>query len=508
MSRWSLPLAGLLIAGLTVGLVAQRSLHGQQQQPVLTGIPKELTSYRGVVKQVLPAVVSIESRVKPKANKKMNAPRGRRTPFEDGQVPEEFRRFFEQFGGQVPFQEMPDEGARVGFGSGFIVDPKGVVLTNHHVVADADQVDIQLADGRKFVSKDIKYDRKTDLAIVRIESKETLPFLELGDSDQMEIGDRVLAVGAPFGLTGTVTHGIISAKGRNLGMNRYEDFLQTDAAINPGNSGGPLVSLDGRVIGINSAIKSRSGGFQGVGLAIASNMVKNVMRQLLENGIVHRAYLGVSITNLNPDVANPLGVPDKHGVVVGQVFDNSPASKAGLQAGDVITSINGKTVKDAHEVTMMVASLPVGKPTAVQIVRDGKPEKLNVTVEEQPEEFGNVTASENVPRRRGSSSTVTVDKVGVEVADLTPEVAEQFGYTVKDKGALVTRVDPDGAASESGLRPRMLITKVDKNPVKSAEEFRKEVDKGSLAKGMLLQVQLPNGGTNFLMLKGAETSQK
>jgi len=300
MNRFALVLTCVLLGGVAGGLVGRPLLQGQAPPapPALPVIPKELSSYRDIVKKVLPAVVSIESRTKVARTRQ---PR-RAQPFDDQQLPPELRRFFEGMPRVQPRDQEDDEDdsgpGRVGFGSGFIVDPKGVILTNFHVVDGADQVEVQLLDGRKFVSKDIKTDPKSDLAIVRIQPKGTLPFLELGDSDAMEIGDRVLAVGAPFGLTGTVTHGIISAKGRSLRMNLYEDFLQTDAPINPGNSGGPLVNLEGQVIAINSAIKSRSGGFQGVGMAIASNLAKNIMGQLLKDGVVRRGYLGVQIRDI------------------------------------------------------------------------------------------------------------------------------------------------------------------------------------------------------------------
>lgn len=504
MSRWSVPMVGLLVAGMAGGLIAERALHGQ---PVVTGIPKELTSYRDIVKQVLPAVVSIESHVKPKV-KMMNQPRGRRGPMDDSQVPEEFRRFFEQFGGQIPFTEFPDEMPRSGFGSGFIVDPKGVVLTNYHVVAGADSVQVTLSDGRKFDSSDIKYDRKTDLAIVRLEGKGSFPYLELGDSKDAEIGDRVLAIGAPFGLTGTVTHGIISQKGRNgLSMNMYEDFIQTDAAINPGNSGGPLVGLDGKVVGINSAIKSRSGGFQGVGLAISSNLAKSVMKQLQESGAVHRGYLGVIAKPVNPDVGGRLGLKDGQGAMVSRVYDGSPAAKAGVQPGDVITTLHAKPIKDAKSLVDVVLTLPLGKPTEMVLVRDGKQEKLSVTIEEQPEDYGLVQAPE-LRQFRNRRDSVNMDKIGVEVTDLTPEAARQLGFNAKAKGALVTGVDRESPAGEAGLRSGMLVTKVDKTPVSSANEFRAQVDSGSLSKGMMLQVQTSDGNTDLVMLKSSEKDRK
>ncbi len=318
----------------------------------------------------------------------------------------------------------------------------------------------------------------------------------------MEIGDRVLAVGAPFGLTGTVTQGIISAKGRSLHLNMYEDFLQTDAAINPGNSGGPLVNLEGKVIGINAAIKSRSGGFQGVGLAVASNMAKNVMQQLLKDGVVHRGYLGVQIKDIvDPEVANRLGLKEgENGVLVTRVFDKTPGARAGLKDGDVIQSLGGKPVKDGHELQTVVAGLPLGQPVAVSVIRDGKPLQLSVTIEEQPRDYGTA----RVPVRRApepEADTVALDKIGIEVTDLTAETAEQLGYPEKTKGALITKVESDGLAAAGGLRRGMVITKVDQKSVTSAEALKDALKDASLEKGVLLQVQSLQGGTNYVLLK-------
>src|SRR5262249_32494058 len=272
---------------------------------------KELPSYRDVVKNVLPAVVSIEA--KPKARLMSGRqPSPNMAPFGNiPGLPDELRKEFEHFQNPPP-EAVPGRA----FGSGFIVDPAGVILTNNHVVRGAGGGEGHRPGGPKFMARDIKTDPKTDLAVIRVDAKESLPFLKLGDSNAMEVGDRVLAVGAPLGLTGTVTSGIISAKGRDIHLNMYEDFLQTDAAINPGNSGGPLVSLDGEVIGINSAIKSGTGGFQGIGLAISSNLTKTVMEQLQKNGTVHRGYLGVQVQALDPEVAKKLGMDGKHGVVI------------------------------------------------------------------------------------------------------------------------------------------------------------------------------------------------
>jgi serine protease Do len=496
MKRVSL-LVGCLVLGAVIGTFVTGPLlkgEGPAGGAVAVAIPKELSSYRDVVKQVLPAVVSIEARAKVL---KAKGPR-RRAPLDDQQVPEEFRRFFEM----VPFDGDESPAPRGGFGSGFLVDPKGVILTNNHVVDGAEQVVVELRDGRKFTSKEIKTDPKTDLAIVKIDVKGPLPYLALGDSSAMEIGDRVLAVGAPFGLTGTVTQGIVSAKGRALHMNMYEDFLQTDAAINPGNSGGPLVNLSGQVIGINAAIKSRSGGFQGVGLAVSSNIAKHVMEQLLKEGVVRRGYLGVQIKDIvDPDVAARLGLKDgERGVLVTRVFEKTPGSKAGLKDGDVIQTLAGKPVQDGHELQNIVAGLPLGKPVEVSVLRDGKPQTLSVTIEEQPRDYGTA----RVPVRQSpeaEAETVPLEKVGIEVADLTPEMAETLGYPEGTKGVVVAKVDRDGLGAEAGLRRGMVIAKVDKKPVTSSKALADALNGAHLNRGALLQVQTPQGGTNYILLK-------
>jgi serine protease Do len=480
MKQWRLALASLLVGSAVSGLaLIPFTIQGQAAngpRAAAVTIPKELTSYRDVVKKVLPAVVSIEARTK-------STPKVKQPPRQRGQ-PE-------------PMADSGDDAPDLGFGSGFLVDPKGVVLTNHHVVEGADQVIVELKDGRKFASKDIHSDSKTDLAIIRIEDAKPFPFLELGDSGAMEIGDRVLAVGAPFGLTGSVTAGIISAKGRNLNLNMYEDFLQTDAAINPGNSGGPLVNLEGKVIGINSAIKSRNGGFQGVGLAIPSDMARNIMQQLLKDGMVHRGYLGVQIKDLtDKEIATRLGV-DGQGVLVSQVFDKGPARKAGVQDGDVIVELGSKRIRDSHELQMAVAGLPLGKPVAMVVMRDAKQKSLSVTIEEQPAKYGNTRVP--LPRVPRDAPTIPVESIGVAATDLTPEIADRLGY--KDSaGAIITQVDPEGVAADSGLSRGMVVLKADKQPIKSAEEFKKYMDKASLEKGVLVQTYSPQG-VGYVLLK-------
>lgn len=499
--RFSLtPLYILAICGMAGSLAGQSVLLGETKTgKSVRQADKEPTSFHGVVKNVLPAVVTIE------ANQRVSLARGEAPefhgkPFGDFPgLPDELRKRFEEFGRQ-PFTESQP---RKAFGSGFVVDPQGVILTNEHVVHGAKQVEVHLQDGRKFVSKDIKTDPKTDLAIVRLDVKESLPYLELGDSNAMEIGDRVLAVGAPLGMTGTVTSGIISAKGRDIHMNMYEDFLQTDAAINPGNSGGPLVNLDGKVIGINSAIKSGTGGFQGIGLAVSSNLVKTVMSQLLKDGSVHRGYLGIQAGPLSPEVASHLGLPTHDGVVIGKVSAGTPAAKAGLKDGDIITTIANQPIKDVRGLQRAVAELPLHQPVDVTFWRDGASKKLAVVIEEQPRAYGLVAGSTETGDQDAESTSL--DKIGIAIAQLTPERAKKLGFAEKTQGVVITAVEPQSVAAEAGLRSGVMILQVDQRPVTKVEETMSALEKSSLEKGVLLQVKAPEAGTTYLLLKSAAT---
>ncbi|HEX3314103.1 MAG TPA: trypsin-like peptidase domain-containing protein [Gemmataceae bacterium] len=483
---YALALSLTALLGLGAFLI-QSSIQGQgvAPKPVPTTMPREAGSYRSIVKQALPAVVSIEAKTKTirmKGSKGLpNLPPG---------VPPEFKKFF---GDKFHEDEMPDDQPSGGFGSGFFVDASGIILTNAHVVEGADTLTVTTADGRKFSGKGVKFDLKTDLAIVRVDGKGPFPYLELDDSDAYEIGDRVLAVGAPFGLTNTVTSGIISAKGRSdLHMNMYEDFVQTDAAINPGNSGGPLIGLNGKVVGINAAIKSRSGGFQGIGLAVASNLAKNVVRALETDGIVHRGYLGVK---LQPE-------SDK-GVVVGQVFDGSPAFKAGLQTGDVIASVNGRTVKNGRDLQWMIANAPIKQTVNMDVVRDGKKRAMAVTLAEQPQTFGQ---AEN-PRRANSSPSESsadmtkLEKLGVQVDDLSKEQAGELGYRREVSGVVITGVAPNSPAAVAGIRKGQVISKVGDHKVSSVDEVGTALANATTQQGVRLQLLAPDGSTTYVLLR-------
>ena len=491
MVKWTLASVCLVLGGV-VGLVAGPLQGGKPAPPPVA--PSEVQSYRDIVQCVLPGVVSIETKPGPMMKAKQPPPK-RKGLSDDAQIPEQFRKFFDQFD-----LESPQPGPSRGFGSGFIVDSKGVIVTNHHVVQGAEQVVVHLHDGRRFVSKEIKNDPQSDLAIIRIDSKSPLPALELGNSEDMEIGDRVLAVGAPFGLAGSVTSGIISAKSRSLRTNGNGEYLQTDAAINPGNSGGPLVNMQGQVIGVTTAIKSSTGGSQGVGLAISSKVARNVVHQLTQNGIVARGYLGVQIKDLDPEIAVRLGVDNQAGVLVAKVLEGTPAAKAGLHSGDVITAIAGKTVHSGAVLQNLIGGLAIGQSAEIAFVRDGKAKSLNVTIATQPTDT--MLAGRPLPPSPGEEPRVLpLEKLGIELQDMTPEFSRKQGFKGEVKGAFVARVENQGPADEAGLERGMVIVKVDNVAVASADAARTALNKASLENGVLVEVKLPQSGVDYILLK-------
>jgi len=499
-----------LVLGLTLGLLSSGYVpltHAQQKADRIV-VPQDLASYRDVVKKVLPAVVYIESSGKASTRQAKRSGDDQLSPDD---LPPEFRRFFEDMQKRRGDSDKSDRSDRMprtfASGSGFIIDPKGIIVTNNHVVAGADSVEVTLKDGRKFTSKEITADPKTDVAVIKVKSSSPLPFVEIGDSDAMEIGDRVLAVGAPFGLQGSVTSGIVSGKGRVLGMSNdsIEDFIQTDAAINPGNSGGPLINLAGQVVGMSTAIKSQSGGFQGVGMCVPSNMLKDVAFQLAKDGTVKRGYLGISMQDLSPDLAQKLQVPNAHGVVVVQTLPNTPAAKAGLKEGDIVTTFNGKEIDDMRVLQRKVLSLPVGQAADLGVLRNGKPEHLKITMEQRPDDYGMVSMDRRRPKGNNSGKTdsVTIEKFGMDVSDATQALAEQLGY--KDaKGVIVTNVDQDGLAASAGLARGIMIVEAERKPVESAQALKDILEKANLDEGVLLLVRVPRGPAQYVIIKSSD----
>jgi serine protease Do len=369
-------------------------------------------------------------------------------------------------------------------------------LTNNHVVAGDGKVIVRLQDGREFKAVNIKADPRSDIAILRIEGAGKLPAAKLGNSDSVEVGDWVLALGEPFGLEGTVTAGIVSAKGRGLGIAGREDFIQTDAAINPGNSGGPLVDLDGEVIGINTAISSMSGGNQGVGFAVPVNLAKWVGGELEKNGTVRRAYLGVIIQPVTQSLAEQFNVKAKEGVLVTDVQPDSPAAKAGIKQGDIVLGVAGKTVSSPRELQGLVERVAIGSKQTLNILRDGRRISLDVICKEMPAKL-DLAEQRSMPAEKEESSSF--DKLGVKVENLTAKVAEQLGIKA-DQGVVITDVQSGSPADLAGLSPGMVISETNRHAVASVDDFRKALGSKSLEKGVLLLLHTPEG-SRFVVIE-------
>jgi serine protease Do len=401
-------------------------------------------SFAQVVEAVGPAVVNITS---------FTRGGGARTPVEEFFGDEFFRRFF----GDVPEREQLQRS----LGSGVMVDASGIALTNAHVVDRASDIEVVTSDGKKHKAKVVGTDRRTDLAVLRLQGGGPYRAAALGDSDRLKVGDWVLAIGSPFGLQQTVTAGILSAKGRSLTGGAFDDFLQTDAAINPGNSGGPLVNMSGEVVGINSAILSRSGGNVGIGFAIPVNMAKRIYTELVAKGRVTRGWLGVSIQPLTPELAKGFGLKDAKGVLISDVISEGPAEKAGIQAGDIITEFDGKKLDGPQDLQRAVASATPGKGVPMTLWRDKSTKTVEIRIGETPDDAIALKSG-----NRGKSL------LGLEVRPITPEIARQLNLR-STEGVVVARVDDDSAAAEAGLQRGDVIREVNRQRVRSLQEFER-----------------------------------
>ncbi|UCD63164.1 MAG: DegQ family serine endoprotease [Candidatus Zixiibacteriota bacterium] len=375
-----------------------------------------------------------------------------------------------------------------GLGSGVIVSPDGNILTNHHVIADADSIYVRTLEGRRYPADVIGSDSKTDIAVLKIDATD-LPIVKIGNSDDLQVGELVLAVGSPMSenLAHTVTQGIVSAKGRsNIGLADYEDFIQTDAAINPGNSGGPLVNLDGELIGINSAIVSRTGGFQGIGFAVPSNMAIGIMNSLLSSGKVVRGWLGVLIQDIDEDLSAALKLSSQGGALVGDVVPDSPADRAGFEPGDVITQMNDRKITSSAQLRNNVAATAPGTEVTFEVYRDAGSRRLSAVLGELPSE---VTA--------GGAETGLEDLLGFSVRSLTPDLARQYSINPNLSGAVVTSIDPASSAYRADLRQGDLIRSVNRRQVDSAERFYGLLEAAERGQTVLLRVHR-NENTFFI----------
>ncbi len=475
-------LAFFLFFALLSGLCQPVSAQSEEDIALLDRSAKAFSS---VVKKAGPAVVHI-------AVEKAVTNQGRQ-----GANPYDFFNdpFFKRFFGpnfRHPGPQPQPKRRQQGAGSGFIFEQDGYILTNNHVVEDADKITVQLADKREFEAQIIGTDPQSDVAIIKIEAQ-SLPTLPLGNSDNMEVGEWVIAIGNPFQLNQTVTVGVISAKGRNrVGITDYENFIQTDAAINPGNSGGPLLNIHGEAIGINTAIFSRSGGYMGIGFAIPINMAKTIKTQLLDDGKVTRGWLGVVIQDINEDLAKSFDLKSTEGVLVAEVSEDSPAEKAGLQQGDVLVSLNNAPMADVADLRNKIAMTKPDSKVYLSVIREGKRKKIAVTIGEQPADMGIASS------KKGKSTSLS--KFGLTLQDLTPELAEQFGYAQK-QGVLIADVEPNSPAGRVGLQPGHLIEEVNRKPVSNLKELKKAMKK---AKKDQVLLRIRSGSTSQYIVLRAE----
>lgn len=431
-----------------------------------------LPSFADLANRVSPAVVNVKV-----------------TSVEKSEFPDQlFGPDFPFPGLQLPVPQQPRQFRREGTGSGFIISKDGLILTNNHVVDNAHIITVTLTNKDQYTAKVIGRDPKTDLAVLKIKPKESLPTVTLGNSDALRVGDWVMAIGNPFGLTNTVTTGIVSAKGRTIGAGPYDDFIQTDASINPGNSGGPLFNMAGDVVGINTAIFSQSGGNVGIGFAIPVNMVKALLPQLETKGTVTRGWLGVSVQPLTPELARSFGLDQAHGALVGDVMAQGPAQKAGIKRGDVIVSYDGKKLPDSAALPMLVASTPVGDTVPVEVIRNGKTVDVNVTVGK----LNDQTAAVSPEHEKA--------QWGLALQNISPDDRRQMGLR-GNSGVMVASVVPGSPASDAGIQPGDVILQVNQVPVSSVDAIKSEAAKVKGDKPLLLLVRHADGSTMFAALE-------
>ena len=462
-------LMALLMVGAMLGFGYGMSTVIQPHNPQTTSAstisetPMVPANFSNLAEKVRPGVVNIQV-VKKLKNVDFGFrgnPFGEQNPFGDFYGP--FSR------GTPPAGEYKQQGE----GSGFVISQDGYILTNNHVVEDANQIKVKLSNGKEYEGKVVGRDPKTDLAIVKIERSSDLHPLELGNSEDLKVGSWVVAIGSPFGLEQTVTAGIVSAKGRVIGSGPYDNFIQTDASINPGNSGGPLVNMRGEVVGINTAIIPNG---QGIGFAIPINTAKEIVPQLEEKGHVTRGWMGVSIQQVTPALAKSFDLKEKQGALVAQVVSGGPAEKAGIEQGDIILGFDGKEIAESKDLPRIVASTPVGKTVTVKLLRNGKAVDRQVKVGEMEEKV-------DISKLPSSHKTL-----GIAVQNLTPEIAKELGVK-KDTGIVVTQVEPGSPAADAGVQTGDVIRQVNRKPVKNVEDFVEKVEKATDKDNVLLLIQ-------------------
>ncbi len=478
--RWNWFLAPLL----AVALMAVSGAANAQTAP---------DSFAVLAEKLLPSVVNISTTQVIEGRPGMELPKlPPGSPFEDF-----FKEFFDR--------NQPEQRSRraTSLGSGFIVGAEGYVVTNNHVIQDADEITVILHDNTRLKATLVGRDKKTDIAVLKVEPKSKLTAVKFGDSDAARVGDWVIAIGNPFGLGGTVTAGIISARGRDINAGPYDDFIQTDASINRGNSGGPMFNLKGRVIGINTAIFSPSGGSVGIGFAIPASVASPVIKQLIKHGQVRRGWLGVHIQAVTEEIAETLGLKEATGALVASVIPDGPAEKAKMKAGDVILKFDGREVSKMRRLPRLVADTEVGRSVDIEVWRDNKKVTLKAKVEELGESPAEVAAKSS-GSRKGSESTI--DALGLRLSSITPKLKKKYSLDKDLKGVVVTKVTESGPAAEKGIRPGDVIVEISQQEVAEPADIEKKVAEAEKAgrKSVLLLLEGGQGGLRFVAIRIAK----
>ncbi len=492
-SRGILPIrrvgGAAMAAVLAVGLLADPGVAAARSTP---------GSFADLVETVGPAVVQITTTGT--ASARAVGPAEVPEAFRQGPFKEFFERFF---GHQMPESEPRPQPRTSGLGSGFIVDADGHVVTNNHVIANASAITVKLTDGRELTADVVGIDQKTDLAVLRVDTDAPLPTVTWGESDSLRVGDWVVAVGNPFGLDGTATAGIVSARGRNIGAGPYDDFIQIDAPINRGNSGGPLFDADGRVVGVNTAIFSPSGGNVGIGFAIPAAIARDVVAQLIDTGEVKRGWLGVMIQPVTPDIAESLGLDEPVGALVARVEPDSPAARGGLRAGDVIVAFDGQAIDTVRDLSLAAASTKAGSTTAVTVRRNDAPVTLDVTIGAAPTSIA--AARPGAGDAPQTDEAQTVEGMGLAVAGLDDGTRARFGVAPDTAGVVIVDVDADADAARKGLRPGDVITQAGGVEVVTPADLKEAVTAAQSAdRGSVLVLIERDGMTRFVALSLAD----
>lgn len=458
-TAWRLPVVAAALVAILAGIFLAAGFNITQNTSASNPSSTVMVpaSFTDVAMAVSPAVVNIRTEKIIRGGgpvfRHFQSPFGKEDPFHD---------FFERFFGDIPRRDFKQRS----LGSGFFIDKEGYIVTNNHLIENADKIKVKLKNGKEYDAEIVGRDVKTDIALIKIKSWRDFQAVKWGDSDALKVGEWVVAIGSPFGLEHTVTAGIVSAKGRVIGSGPYDDFIQTDASINPGNSGGPLINMKGEVIGINTAIVSRSGGNVGIGFAIPINLARGIIKQLKASGTVTRGWLGVSIQDLTPDLAEYYGVKDGKGALIGEVFEGDPADKAGIKPKDVIIEVDGDKIDDSRDLSQKIAEIRVGDKITIKVVRSGKELTFRVDIAKRTED------KESLALKQPMEETV----LGMTVSALTKELARRFNIS-ETEGVVVVSVEQEGPADKADVQEGDLILEIDHKPIKTLDDYQSQIEK-------------------------------